>query len=787
MRSWSRSFVAALTLVTLAPALPSQAAVDSFVDDNGSRFEAYIETAKQKGLVAGCQSTSNRICPNDPMTRGQMVLLLARGVGLEPPSPDPFVRPNGRLGGAAISALDAAGISTGCETGASCPDRAMSRGEMAALFSRAFRWGAADQPERFVDVASSPFGDAMVNLADRGGLLPCDSPVDRRLCPGAGVRRDEAIFALINVLGLDPAAIERAEPEPPPIGFGDSFNALSLWDGRAPSYRNRVALTTAGYNKTGLRVSVPRGSHYGADFHLHLEDTAVEAPDRLYFRYYLKFDADWVSRSSGKLPGFSGVYGSSGKGGYQSSPTNPGWSARLMFSPNHGDDPRVRIGYYVYHLGQETRYGDNVGWNEAGRLQPGEWYCLEGQVSMNTPGLADGSLQAWVDGTPALDFSGLEFRRPDEPSITIESFWFNVYYGGKPVPDRSLGLTIDEVVVDTHRVGCGAGRGATSTAEGDFNGDTYPDAMAWKTCPEGSCLVLETRAANGSSRTRELRDTAWFSLETHRWGAAAGDVDGDGEDELVYRGRCDDSTRCWRVHRKPGDANPAENWGDGGRFSANTQAPTIGDWDGDGLDDLAYQGVCGGSGNAHQCWRVQPSTGDSFGGADDWGATPAQAVEALPVDLDGDGRDDLVYQAGCDGDMCWFAQLSDGTSFREPVRAGRVAAAESNGFRFFDFDGNGSHDLISWTTGEDGSRIEARFGSAKGLSKTIVLARLDEPIEEVHLVRASRRAPVQATVRLQCDGDVCIDSLFATSGRALADDVHYRSAMRSRLGVPKIT
>lgn len=787
MRSWFRCFVAALTLVTIAPALPGNAAVDSFVDDNGSRFEAYIETANQHGLVLACDPTGNLICPNDAMTRGEMVLLLARGVGLDPPSPDPFLRPNARLGDFAISALEGAGISTGCQPGESCPDRPLSRGEMASLFSRAFRWGTAQQAERFVDVASTPFRDALVNLADRGGVLTCDSPVDRRLCPDSTVRRDEAIFALITVLGYNPAAIERAEPETPPVGFGDSFSALSLWDGRAPSYRNRVQLTSSGYNESGLRVSIPRGSHYGADFHLHLEDAATEEPDRLYFRYYLKFDSDWVSRSSGKLPGFSGVYGSSGKGGYQSSPSNPGWSARLMFSPNNGDDPRVSIGYYVYHLGQETQYGDNVRWNEAGRLQPGEWYCLEGQVRMNTPGMADGSLQAWVDGTPALDFSGLEFRRPAEPEMRIESFWFNVYYGGKQVPDQPLGLTIDEVIVDTHRVGCGAGAGATRAAVGDFNGDTYPDAMSWQNCPKGTCLVMETRSVSGTSRVRELRDTAWFSLETHRLGAAAGDVDGDGEDELVYRGRCDTSSRCWRVHRQPGDTNPAENWGDGGRFSANTQAPTIGDWDGDGLDDLAYQGICGGSANAHQCWRVHPSTGSSFDTAADWGATPAKTVTASPVDLNGDGLDDLVYRAGCDGETCWFAQMSNGTSFGEPVRAGRVSAAESNGFRFFDFDGNGSKDLISWAASEEGSRIEVRFGSARGLSRTTVLARVEEPIEEVHLERASESAPVQAIVRLRCGEDVCVDWLFATSGRALADGDHYRIATRSRLGVPTIT
>ncbi|HEX6287410.1 MAG TPA: FG-GAP-like repeat-containing protein, partial [Acidimicrobiia bacterium] len=232
---------------------------------------------------------------------------------------------------------------------------------------------------------------------------------------------------------------------------------------------------------------------------------------------------------------------------------------------------------------------------------------------------------------------------------------------------------------------------------------------------------------------------------------------------------------------------PAQNWGDGARFSTNSRAPTIGDWDGDGLDDLAYQGICGGSGKAHQCWRVHSSRGDSFTAPEDWGATPARQVKSMPVDLDGDGRDDLLFQSECEDESCWFVQLSDGKSFGEPMRAGRVSSAESRAFRFFDFDGNGTDDVISWATGDDESRIEARFGSATGLSKVVVLARIDGPIDEVHLERAGGHAPARASVRLPCGDDSCVETLFATSSRSLVDGDHYRSAMLGRRGVPIIT
>lgn len=787
MRSWLTFLVALAAVFTTVPIQSADATtVNSFVDDDNSSFEPFLERARQQGFVFGCNPPANDlVCPTDPMTKGHMVVMLARAIGLDPPSEIPFVSENGMLGDFAIGALNGAGITTGCQIGGPCPDAAIARGEMASLISRAFRWEGEPDTSAYVDISDSPFRDALAELASRGGLLACDSPVDQHLCPEATVRRDEAAFALVTVMGLDPAAV--AQPaDPAPIGFGDSFDELALWDGRGTSYRNRVWLTDAGYRESALRVSIPRGSHYGADFHLDLEDTVEEEPDQLYFRYYLRLDSDWSTSASGKLPGFSGIYGSTGKGGYQSSPSDPGWSARLMFSPASGDDPRVRLGYYVYHLGQETRYGDGVGWNEAGALRPGDWYCLEGQVEMNTPGLADGSLQAWVDGTPALDFSGLEFRRPDEPEIKIESFWFNVYYGGKQVPSRDLGLTIDEVVVDTHRVGCGAGSGITEEASGDFNGDGYDDAVSWNTCPRGACLVLETRTPTGAGTVKELQDTGWFSLETHRFGAVTGDVDGDGKDDVVYRGRCDDSTPCWRVHPGLTDhATTGENWGDGARFSSFTGRPSLGDWNGDGVEDLAYQGRCGDDG--HHCWRVHLSTGSTFSGPADWGTTPQQMVSATAVDLSGDGRDDLLYRSPCDGAACWFAQVAGGTGFEPPVNLGAVTAAENNHLQIFDYDGNGTSDLVSWAGDGEGSRIEIRYGSAEGLGAPLTLTELPRPIHDVHLKRLSNHGPVFASIRVDCESEgFCMEYRFGVSERALADGDQLHRLRLRRLGIPEL-
>ena len=99
------------------------------------------------------------------------------------------------------------------------------------------------------------------------------------------------------------------------------------------------------------------------------------------------------------------------------------------------------------------------------------------------------------------------------------------------------------------------------------------------------------------------------------FGFAAGDFDGDGRDDIVTRGFCGDPPEeCWRVQISNGAGfGTVQDWGDGGYFSSETVAFGIfsGDFDGDGMDDLAYRGFCG---SQEKCWRVHISTGSGFSG-----------------------------------------------------------------------------------------------------------------------------------------------------------------------------
>ena len=253
----------------------------------------------------------------------------------------------------------------------------------------------------------------------------------------------------------------------PVLGADDKWLDEDFSDG--PKIFSRVvADMTAlndGHEGVGVRSTIPVGGHWGSSGHWEFSDHGISDPETLYWRYWIRFDDDFYiePRNRGKLPGPSNLYTYNCLGNRGSTAAEPCWSARMMFSrryqgladpePN-GPDDKTLLGFYVYHLDSPSNRGDLWDWDsEAGLLSHGQWYCVEGRIDLNTPGQHDGSLQGWVDGSEAFNRSGIAFRRADEAYLNIDSFWFDVYYGG----DASVRLNyidFDSLALGPSRIGC---------------------------------------------------------------------------------------------------------------------------------------------------------------------------------------------------------------------------------------------------------------------------------------------------------------------------------------------
>jgi len=227
-----------------------------------------------------------------------------------------------------------------------------------------------------------------------------------------------------------------------------------------------------GYHGNGLAVTIPPNQRRGTGPHFRLPDGVEEA----WFRYHLRLDS-WNAITSGKLPGFAGAPNSTAKGCLPSTPEQPGWSARLQFDPVGSDGAapgQVPLGYYVYHVDQPGSCGETMLWDAAAHLDQHRWYCIEGHVRLNQPGVADGLLESWVDGVPAFSQDGLQFRRAEEGWLAVRTFWLDIYFGGSTIPnDRNLNLRIDDLELSTTgRIGC-------LTRFTDDDADPHEDAIEW--------------------------------------------------------------------------------------------------------------------------------------------------------------------------------------------------------------------------------------------------------------------------------------------------------------------
>ena len=253
----------------------------------------------------------------------------------------------------------------------------------------------------------------------------------------------------------EPAGGPQSGREREDVVFVCDFESDDWWKGwgvgQQPQNTDLVGPKGKALLGRSLRVTVKKDSHMGVGFAYKFAQHNLPEPEEIFFRYYVRFDADWVnSTGGGKMPGISGTYGRAGWGGR---PVNgrDGWSARGHFGKT--TDGRTPLGYYCYHADMRGRYGSGWEWriSDRGVLQHERWYCAEEYCRMNTPGKKDGVLRAWIDGQPAFEKTDIRFR--DVPDLKIEQIWFNIYHGGSWVPKDDIHVYFDNVVIARKPIG----------------------------------------------------------------------------------------------------------------------------------------------------------------------------------------------------------------------------------------------------------------------------------------------------------------------------------------------
>jgi len=264
-----------------------------------------------------------------------------------------------------------------------------------------------------------------------------------------------------NGLAYSFAGDSGIEGHPDVIEFTEFADAgwANVYNGGTDSSTLELVSAASGFEQidgTALKVTVPAGTNTGMGVGFKFGDQTGSEPTEIYFRYYVRIDQSWDPTYGGKFPGISGTYGVAGWGGRPSDGSN-GWSARGGYHPTIPDNnplgDTVPVGNYVYHADMDGIYGDNVLWQDGylGFLEKDRWDSVEQHLVLNTPGVNDGILEAWVDGR--LAYRETDWRWRDTDSLKIEQIWLNIYHGGTDVPDQDISLYLDNVVIASSYIG----------------------------------------------------------------------------------------------------------------------------------------------------------------------------------------------------------------------------------------------------------------------------------------------------------------------------------------------
>jgi hypothetical protein len=166
-------------------------------------FVTEVEWLAEAGITRGCNPPNNTLfCPSETVTRGQMAAFLNRALVLPPGATSPFSDDDVSTFESDIAAIAAAGITAGCNPPANtryCPDRAVTRAQMAAFLVRALSLSPGSAGV-FIDDDGSVFELDIEALAESGITRGCNPPVNDRFCPDRAVSRGEMAAFLYRAL-----------------------------------------------------------------------------------------------------------------------------------------------------------------------------------------------------------------------------------------------------------------------------------------------------------------------------------------------------------------------------------------------------------------------------------------------------------------------------------------------------------------------------------------------------------------------------------------------------------
>lgn len=257
-------------------------------------------------------------------------------------------------------------------------------------------------------------------------------------------------------------------------------------------------------------------------------------------------------------------------------------------------------------------------------------------------------------------------------------------------------------IVDEY-FGSGTGDNYLNSFPSDFNGDGIADPLILKIDQGDGAAYWSYKTGNNTGNT--VRWGSFLTANVER--LVPGDYDGDGkQDVATFRA----ATGVWYILLSSTNTLRAV-----GNFGAANDVPQAGDFDGDGKTDLCVVRVEG----TQRAWYIQRSSdGQSYKTL--FGAATGDSISFFAqVDVDGDGRQDIMVSRAVNGQRVFYAlQSSNGQLFTLPWGINTGVAATSDTSIVGDYDGDGKTDFVARRT-ENGVYIWYIYQSSTGTARAV--------------------------------------------------------------------
>jgi hypothetical protein len=174
-----------------------------FRDDDASVHHADIDAIEETNITKGCNPPLNdRFCPERKITRGELAAFIRRALDLpSSPSTDTYVDDDASEFEGDIESLVGAGMVFSCNTAGDrfCPNMYVKRGVMARFLVVAFGFESSSV-DAFTDDNNSIFEGDINSIAAVGVTKGCNPPDNDRFCPDRTVPREEMASFMVRAL-----------------------------------------------------------------------------------------------------------------------------------------------------------------------------------------------------------------------------------------------------------------------------------------------------------------------------------------------------------------------------------------------------------------------------------------------------------------------------------------------------------------------------------------------------------------------------------------------------------